>query len=257
MHARCHAAESRARVLERQLQAAIEVIDTIELQSGDTGSGLRVQLHRLAAAALNAPSAEQIRLCSQLAAAHAENQRLSSELERERDRSSAVLHSSLESAAHARSTMELHQGMVVEARVAHAEELRRMEERLAASEALRTQAAAEVSAKEQNVRRLMALVQQHEQRHAAEQEAAQKADLEKLKMQRALHEMVEQLDQLQARADAAAVAQAVEAAKLAKATLPQRGGPKRAVLARRQQQPTKAPQSTSSYKGTGARGRGS
>ena len=257
MHARCHAAESRARVLERQLQAAIEVIDTIELQSGDTGSGLRVQLHRLAAAALNAPSAEQIRLCSQLAAAHAENQRLSSELERERDRSSAVLHSSLESAAHARSTMELQQGMLVEARVAHAEELRRMEERLAASEALRTQAAAEVSAKEQNVRRLMALVQQHEQRHAAEQEAAQKADLEKLKMQRALREMVEQLDQLQARADAAAVAQAVEAAKLAKATLPQRGGPKRAVLARRQQQPPKAPQSTSSYKGTGARGRGS
>ena len=260
VHARCHAAESRARVLERQLQAAVEVIDTIELQSGDTGSGLRGQIHRLAAAALNAPSAEQLRLCSQLAAAHAENQRLSSELECERQRSSAVLQSSLESAAHARSTMELQQGMVVEARVAYADELRRMEERLAASEALRAKAAAEVSAKEQNVRRLMALVQQHEQRHAADQEAAEKADLERLKMQRTLREMADQLDQLQARADAAAVAQAVEAAKLAKATLPHRGGPKRAVLARRQQQPPKAPkapQSTPGYKGTGARGRGS
>lgn len=272
MHARCCAAEGRARVLERQLQAAVEVIDTLELQSGSGDTGLRGKLNRLVTAAQGSAGAEQLRMCSQLAGVHAENQRLSRELgavvereksarsdaEREHRRSSAVLKSSLESAAHARSTMEAQRGIVSEARAAHAGELHRLEERIAASEVLRAKAEAEVSAKEQNVQRLMALVQQHERRHAEEKEAAEKADLERLKMQRALSEMADQLDVLQARADAAAAAKAVEAAKLAKATLPQRGGPKRAVLARRQQQGDRAAQPNRGYhKTTGARGRGS
>ncbi len=275
MHARCIAAEGRARVLERTLVAAVEVIDTLQLQSEQGGvesAGLRGRVNRLVAAAQGAPSAEQLRLCSQLAAAHAENQRLARELgaavereksarsdaEREHRRCSAVLKSSLESAAHARSTMELQQGMVSEARAAHTVELRRLEERIAASEVLRAKAEAEVSAKAQNVQRLMALVQQHERRHAEEQKSAEKADLERLKMQRALGEMADQLDALQARADAAAKVQAAEAAKLAKATLPQRGGPKRAVLARRQHQAsTGSVPPKSGHRGTVARGRGS
>lgn len=271
MHARCCAAESRARVLERQLQAAIEVIDTLELQSGDRNTGLRGKFNQLTATAQRSASAEHLRLCSQLAASHAENQRLSRELgaavereksaraeaAREQRRSSAVLKSSLESASHARSTMEQQRGVVDEARAAHAGELQRLEERIAASEVLRAKAEAEAGAKEQNIQRLMALVQQHERRHAQEKQAVEQADLERLKMQRALSEMADQLDVLQARADAAATAKAAEAAKLAKATLPQRGGPKRAVLSRRQQQADKASQPTRSQKSVGSRGRGS
>jgi chromosome segregation ATPase len=278
LHARCHAAESRSRVLERQLLAAVELIDTLELQHGGRASGsdetaaaeggvsLRRKLGRLADAAQGAPSAEQLRLCTQLAAAQAESQRLSRELgavtereraareasEREQRRSSAVLKSSLESAAHARSTMELQQGVVEQARSAHTEELQRMEERLAASEVLRAKAEAEIGAKEQNVRRLMDLVQQHERRRADEREASEKADVERLEMQRALGEMADQLDALKARAEAAAAAKAAEAAKLAKAALPPRGGPKRAVLARRQQRAARALQPNRSSQKSGS-----
>ena len=278
LHARCHAAESRSRVLERQLLAAVELIDTLELQHGGRASGsdetaaaaeggvsLRRKLGRLADAAQGAPSAEQLRLCTQLAAAQAESQRLSRELgavtereraareasEREQRRSSAVLKSSLESAAHARSTMELQQGVVEQARSAHTEELHRMEERLAASEVLRAKAEAEIGAKEQNVRRLMDLVQQHERRRADEREASEKADVERLETQRALGEMADQLDALKARAEAAAAAKAAEAAKLAKAALPPRGGPKRAVLARRQQRAARALQPNRSSQKSG------
>ena len=72
MHARCIATEGRARMLERTLVAAVEVIDTLQLQSeqgGAASAGLRGRVNRLVAAVQGGPSAEHLRLCSQLAAA--------------------------------------------------------------------------------------------------------------------------------------------------------------------------------------------
>ena len=249
-------------MLERQLSSAVELIDTLELQSaeGVLGPGVRGRLNRLVESAQAAPSAERLRLCSQLAAAQAETQRLAIELgavaerertareasEREHRRSTAVLRSSLESAAHARSTMELQQGVVLEARAAHAEELHRTADRLAASELLRAKAESGAKAKDENVKRLMDLVQQHERRRADDRERSEKSDLERLHMQRgesarapqltshsplrfsdsdcswwaALAEMADQLDLLKAQADADTAVKQAAAERLAAATLP-------------------------------------
>ena len=237
LHARCHAAESRARVLHAQLAAAAEAIEALQLQSEEGAApGLRGRVAKLVAEAAGAPGAEQLRLCTQVATAQAESQRLARELgaaaEREQERSGAVIKSGIESSARARNTMALQQDELARARSSHADALSKLEGRLAVCEADKAKAEAAAAAHQQNARRLVQLVEQHERRRHDERAAAEQADVERLNMQRALKEMAEQLDGLRARAAEEAKSQA--AAEAARATAMVGGGPKRAVLARRQ-----------------------
>jgi len=247
LHARCHAAESRARVLHAQLAAAAEAIEALQLQSEEGAApGLRGRVAKLVAEAAGAPGAEQLRLCTQVATAQAESQRLARELgaaaereaaalraaEREQERSGAVIKSGIESSARARNTMALQQDELARARSSHADALSKLEGRLAVCEADKAKAEAAAAAHQQNARRLVQLVEQHERRRHDERAAAEQADVERLNMQRALKEMAEQLDGLRARAAEEAKSQA--AAEAARVTAMVGGGPKRAVLARRQ-----------------------
>lgn len=88
------------------------------------------------------------------------------------------------------------QQSVEQAQRAHATELQRVDERLRASEEAKRKAEEDAKAQRESCRRLVALVEQHEQRHKDTLASAEKADLERLQMQRAVSQMADELERL-------------------------------------------------------------
>eukprot|EP01049_Picozoa_sp_SAG25_P018039 SAG25_NODE_4982_length_720_cov_2.452496_1_plen_121_part_10 len=80
LRARTLAAEARAALLAQQLRAAVDVVAALELQSATPQPNLRGDARRLLDSALRLPTAQEQRLCQDLAEKEAEVTALRREL---------------------------------------------------------------------------------------------------------------------------------------------------------------------------------
>lgn len=208
LRARTLAAEARAALLAQQLRAAVDVVAALELQSATPQPNLRGDARRLLDSALRLPTAQEQRLCQDLAEKEAEVTALRRELAgcaageaavRERmdvgcRRAAELLRASLSNASRARERLAEHQDAAAQAAAAQATALQDAQDRLVACEQARGKAESDAKASRESCSRLMALVEQHERRHRTDLERFENFDVERLQMQRALSQMADELD---------------------------------------------------------------